>query len=180
MEGMKHQVTYLSSDYPMELIHYPPAQISAFLTGIRLRIAGVFLRFLLHLILLYFYFSYNNPQVQMLPLKSYSCSCLFFVARVLQWERVGALHYAKGWRCASVGKCEYEIFHTYFTPPPPPPQIHTQNKPTHITCIILGHCRSLQRWFTASLLKNFKILLDWLQSDSQALRSVFRLQHMII
>lgn len=139
-----------------------------------------FLRFLLYLILLYFYFSYNNPQVQMLPLKSYSCSCLFFVARVLQWERVGALHYAKGWRCASVGKCEYEIFHTYFTPPPPPPQIHTQNKPTHITCIILGHCRSLQRWFTASLLKNFKILLDWLQSDSQALRSVFRLQHMII
>lgn len=77
MEGMKHQVTYLSSDYLMELIHYPSAQISAFLTGIRLRIAGVCLRFLLYLILLYFYFSYNNPQVQMLPLKSYSCSCLF-------------------------------------------------------------------------------------------------------
>lgn len=74
MEGMKHQVTYISSDYPMELIHYPPAQISA---GIRLRIAGVCLRFLLYLILLYFYFSYNNPQVQMLPLKSYSRSCLF-------------------------------------------------------------------------------------------------------
>lgn len=44
MEGMKHQVTYLSSDYLMELIHYPPAQISAFLTGIRLRIAGVFFK----------------------------------------------------------------------------------------------------------------------------------------
>lgn len=33
------------------------------------------------------------------------------LVHVLQRECVGALHYAKRWRRASVGKCEYGIFH---------------------------------------------------------------------